>query len=284
MLLKVKKSIIFPLVAIFVAGMVLITGCAGGNGSENGNGVPSEAVELSGKITEAGSTSVLPLAEQLALAFMQEHPGVTITYTGGGSGAGASQCAGGTVDIGATSRDLKMGESDLISCPIARDGVAIVIHQDNPVNALDLEQVARIFEGRITDWAEVGGNPGSITIYNREEGSGTRDCFESMVTEEVMGNAITKKSNGELQLAIQGDPSGIAYVSLGYVQGVKPLALNGVECSVATCQSGEYPIVRRLYFHLKTVPDEPVKAFIDFCRSPEGQVIAEDMGYIPLVK
>ena len=274
----VKRFLVFPLAALIIAGLLLAGGCAGEGPSGN-----SQQGELSGKITEAGSTSVLPLAEQFALAFMQKYPKVTVTYTGGGSGAGVKQCAEGTVDIGAASRDLKMSEADLVSCPVARDGVAIIVNTANPVSDLSVEQVARIFEGEITDWSQVGGNPGGITVYSREEGSGTRDCFESKVTEEVTNAAITKKSNGEMQLAVQSDSSGIAYVSLGYIEGVKALSLGGVECSVATCQSGEYPIVRRLYFLTEGVPGEPVKAFIDFCRSPEGQEIAEDLGYIPLV-
>lgn len=259
--------------------LVLAAGCGGaapaGGGSNQG--------ELSGKITEAGSTSVLPLAEQFALAFMQKYPKVTVTYTGGGSTAGVKQCAEGTVDIGAASRDLKMSEADLVSYPIARDGVAIIVNTANPVSDLTVEQVAKIFEGEITDWSQVGGNAGGITVYSREEGSGTRDCFQSKVTEEITDAAITKKSNGEMQLAVQSDASGIAYVSLGYIEGVKALSLGGVECSVANCLSGEYPIVRRLYFLTKGTPGEPVKAFIDFCRGPEGQQIAKDMGYIPLV-
>ena len=86
-----------------------------------------------------------------------------------------------------------------------------------------------------------------------------------------------------MQLAIQGDASGISYVSLGYIEGVKALKLNGVECSIETCQGGEYPIVRRLYFNTKDAPNELEKAFIDFCRGPEGQQIAQHLGYIPLV-
>jgi len=276
---RVRRFLLVSLAALTIVSLVLAAGCGGGGPA----GGDSNQGELSGRITEAGSTSVLPLAEQFALAFMAKHPKVTVTYTGGGSGAGVKQCSEGTVDIGAASRDLKMNEADLVSYPVARDGVAVIVNTANPVSDLSVEQVARIFEGEIVDWSQVGGNPGGITVYSREEGSGTRDCFESKVTEDVTNAAITKKSNGEMQLAVQSDVSGIAYVSLGYIEGVKALSLGGVECSVATCQSGEYPIVRRLYFLTKGMPGEPVKAFIDFCRSPEGQEIAEDMGYIPLV-
>ena len=278
MVLKIKRFLTFPLMALVIVSLVLVSGC----GNTSNNTSPGTG-ELSGKITEAGSTSVLPLAEQFALAFMKKHPKVTITYTGGGSGAGAKQATDGTVDIGATSRGIKMKEADLISYPVARDGVAIIVNSANPVNDLSMEQAAKIFEGEISDWSAVGGNAGSITVYNREEGSGTRDTFESFVTEEVIASAITKKSNGEIQTALQSDSAGIGYVSLGYIEGVKPLSIDGTECSIATCQSGKYPISRRLYFNTKSAPDEPVKAFIDFCRSTEGQKIAAELGYIPLV-
>ena len=282
MSIKVRRFFEFPLTALVIMGLVLAAGCSGET-TPNGNSPSSAQTELSGKITEAGSTSVLPLAEQFALAFMKKHPKVTITYTGGGSGAGAKQAADGTVDIGATSRGIKMKEADLISYPVARDGVAIIVNSANSVIDLSMGQATKIFEGKISDWSEVGGNAGSITVYNREEGSGTRDTFESFVTKEVTASAITKKSNGEMQTAIQGDSSGIAYVSLGYIEGVKPLSIDGVECSIETCQNGQYPIARRLYFNTKSAPNELVKAFINFCRSTEGQKIAAELGYIPLV-
>ena len=283
---KVKKFLMFPIAALVIAGLVFATGCSGGATSSGSTPIPGQA-ELSGKITEAGSTSVLPLAEKFALAFMEKYPKVTVTYTGGGSGAGAKQCAEGTVDIGATSRELKLKEADLVSYPIARDGVAIVVNNANSASDLTLEQAARIFAGEITDWNEVGGKAGKVTVYTREEGSGTRDCFEHGVTKKygkkITAAAIAKKSNGEIQMAIQGDAAGIGYVSLGYIEGVKALDLNGVKCSMETCKSGKYPIVRRLYFHTKGTPSEMEKAFIDFCRGAEGQKIVEDMGYIRLV-
>ena len=284
---RIKRFLMFPLAAMIITALVLAAGCAGGTTPANGNATTPGQTELSGKLTEAGSTSVLPLAEKFALAFMKKHPKVTISYTGGGSGAGAKQCVEGTVDIGATSRYLKMSEADMVSYPIARDGVAIIVNTASSVNGLTLEQAARIFAGETTDWSKVGGNSGKITVYTREEGSGTRDCFEHIVTkpagEKITSAAIAKKSNGEIQMAIQGDAAGIGYVSLGYIEGVKALDLDGVKCSMETCKSGDYPIVRRLYFHTKGTPSELEKAFIDLCRSPEGQNLAKEMGYIPLV-
>jgi phosphate transport system substrate-binding protein len=240
--------------------------------------------ELSGTIKESGSTSVLPLAEAFALRFMELHPRVKVIYGGGGSGTGAKDCAKGQVDIGATSRELKISEADLISYPIARDGVAIIVHKDNPVDDLSLGEVARVYAGEITNWEGIGGKSGKIRLYSREEGSGTRDVFESKVMKErdISGRAYFKKSNGEIQTAIASDPGSIGYVSLGYIEGTKVLSIEGVKCTVESCKKGDYPLVRRLYFHTKGTPDEPVRAFIDFCRSEEGQKIVEELNYISL--
>jgi phosphate transport system substrate-binding protein len=188
------------------------------------------------------------------------------------------------VDIGATSRELKISEADLISYPIARDGVAIIVHKDNPVDDLSLGEVARVYAGEITNWEKVGGKSGKIRLYSREEGSGTRDVFESKVMKEkdISGRAYFKKSNGEIQTAVVSDPGSIGYVSLGYIEGTRALSIEGVKCTVENCKRGNYPLVRRLYFHTKGTPDEPVKAFIDFCRSEEGQKIARKLDYIPL--
>ena len=280
---------------LVVCGLVLGAGFfTVGCGTETTDNDSQEVVEvveddtLSGVIREAGSTSVLPLAEKFALAFMEQNPELEITYTGGGSSAGVKQCAAGTVDIGAASREIKITEKDLISIPVARDGVAIIVNSANPLTDLTLEQVAKIYSGEITNWSEVGGDDLAITVYGREEGSGTRDCFDSKVLKgfgvKIIDTALAKKSNGEVQIGIQEDASSIGYVSLGYINGVKALNINGGICSVETCQDGSYPIVRRLYFITQNAPSDATQAFINFCRSDEGQAIVEANGFVPLVK
>jgi phosphate transport system substrate-binding protein len=227
----------------------------------------------------------------MAAAFMDEHPQVHIEIAGGGSGKGVSDCAAGLSDIGAVSRAVKITEPDLIYYPIARDAVAIVVGNANTISGLTIEQVAKIYVGEITDWSELGwAGGGAITVYCREAGSGTLDCFvEKVIKESGYGEAdITAEaerfdSNAGIQTAIQDDESGIGFVSLGYVQGLKVLKLNGIECTVDTCKSGTYPVLRQLAFVSKTCPSELVAAFIDFCRSEEGQAIAEERGYVPLV-
>ncbi len=248
----------------------------------------SDSGELSGTLSSAGSTSVLPLTEKFALAFMKKHSKVKISYTGGGSGAGVKQAIAGTVDFGASSRDITMAESDLYCHIIARDGVAVIVHKEQGINGLTLEQVAKVFAGEITDWKDIGGRPGRINVYAREEGSGTRDCFDSLVLskfgKKLASSVMFKKSNGEMQMSVQSDKSGIAYVSLGYMEGVKALMIDGKEPSLENCQKGIYPIVRRLYFLTKDNNNPLANAFMDFCRSAEGQQIVKSGGFIPIVK
>jgi len=283
---KIKRFLIFPLAALVILGLTFVPGCGGGEGT-----LPGDEVELSGTIKEAGSTSVLPLAEEFAIKFMNLHPKVRVETGGGGSGAGVKQCAAGTVNIGAASRELKITESDLISYPIARDAVAIIVNSANPISQLKIEEAAKIFAGELANWKELNGEDKEITIYAREEGSGTRDCFEEKVMKDrdISDDAILKNSNGEIQGAVATDVAGIGFVSLGYVSGVKALSLwvekegNYVECTLENCQKGSYPIIRRLYFLTRESPSDLEKAFIDFCRSPERQQFISEKGYVPLV-
>lgn len=241
--------------------------------------------ELSGKITEAGSTTVQPLAEKLAAAFKTKHPKVEITIQGGGSSVGVKSCDNGTVDIGAASRELKSSEPDLVTHCIARDGIAIVVHPSNPVSGLTKEQVREIFAGNISNWSEVGGPDEEIVVVSREEGSGTRTAFEEMVMGEdgppITSNAIFQSSNGIVKTTVASTPLSIGFLSFGYLgPEVKALAIDGIPATVENAASGVYPVVRPLYFLTREEPEGLVKAFIDFALSAEGQAIAEEEGYI----
>ncbi|MFO8101976.1 MAG: phosphate ABC transporter substrate-binding protein [Dehalococcoidia bacterium] len=283
-----KRNLLMVLALVLLISLVpVLTGCSSDDDDTNGNGGgngDSGGVELSGNISEAGSTSVQPLAEKMAAEFMGIHPKVRVTVSGGGSSAGVQSCAKGMADIGAASRDVKITEPDLIPIAIARDAVAIAVHPSNPVSELSLEQVKKIYEGDITNWSEVGGNDAGIVVISREEGSGTRDCFESKVTKEIKLDALFFDSNGAVKTKVESEPDAIGFLSLGYVGNLKAVTLDGVDPSMENCRNGKYPILRRLYLLTRDVPDGAVKEFIDFCRSDEGQQIAETEGYIPLVK
>jgi phosphate transport system substrate-binding protein len=226
------------------------------------------------------------VAEKLAAAFKEKNPDVTVTIQGGGSGVGIKSAADGTVDIGAASRELKTDETKMVVAHLlARDGIAIVVHPDNSVTGLTKDQIIQIFAGEITDWSEVGGNNGTITVIAREEGSGTRGAFEEMVMGETLitDKAILQPSNGALRTSVSTTPLAIGFLSLGYIDStVKPLAVDGVAPTPENCKSGRYPVVRPLYFLTKEQPTGAVKAFIDFCTSSEGQKIVQDEGYLSI--
>jgi len=223
----------------------------------------------------------------VATAFTAKYPKVTVNISGGGSSAGVKAIAAGTVDIGAASRDIKITEPDVIPVCIARDGVAIVVNEANSLTGVTIEQVAKIYAGEITNWKDVGGNDATITVVSREEGSGTREVFEEYVTgafkKKIKADALFFDSNGAIRSKVASDKNAVGYVSFGYVAGLKTLMVNNVAPTIENAQSGKYPIVRRLYFLTKSVPSGIVKEFIDFCRGPEGQKIALNEGYIPLV-
>ena len=283
--MKRNLLMVLPLV-LLISLFPVLTGCGSDedtNGNSGSNGDFGK-VELSGNISEAGSTSVQPLVERMATEFMNIHSKVRVTVSGGGSSAGVQSCAKGMVDIGAASRDIKITEADLIPIAIARDAVAVVVHPDNPVSGLTLEQVKQIYEGDITNWSQVGGKDKKIVVISREEGSGTRDCFESKVTREIKLDALFFDSNGAVSTKVSSESNAIGYLSLGYVGKLKALSLDGIEPSIENCRSGKYPVLRRLYVLTREVPDGVVKEFLDFCRSDAGQQIAEAEGYIPLVK
>lgn len=241
------------------------------------------AGQTRGTITEAGSTTVQPLAEKLAAAFMQEHSGVNIIIQGGGSSLGVKSAAQGTVDIGAASRELKPGEPRLKTHLLARDGIAIVVNSSNEVSGLTKEQVRRVFAGEITDWSQLGAGSGRITVVSREEGSGTRDAFQELVMGKslITERAILLPATGAIVQSVSSTPLAIGFLSLGYLDpALKALAIDGIECTPANCKSGAYPVVRPLYFLTKDEPTGLVKEFLDFCQSDKGQRIVEAEGYL----
>jgi len=243
------------------------------------------AQSTSGTITEAGSTTIQPVAEKLAAAFKDKNPDITVTIQGGGSSVGIKSAADGTVDIGAASRELKPDEPKLVKHLLARDGIAIVVHPDNSVTGLTKDQIIKIFAGEITNWSEVGGCNGTITVIAREEGSGTRGAFEEMVMGETLitDKAILQPSNGALRTSVSTTPLAIGFLSLGYIDStVKTLAVDGVAPTQENSKSGKYPVVRPLYFLTKEQPTGSVKAFIDFCTGSEGQEIVQEEGYLSI--
>ncbi len=241
------------------------------------------------EITVAGSTSVQPLAEVLADAFTAANPQVRISVQGGGSSVGVKSAGKGTVDIGTASRTVKEEElaefSDLRVFTIARDGIAIVVHPDVPIDGLTTEEVRGIYEGSITTWSEVGGPDAAIIVVGREEGSGTRGAFGSLVMGDeefaMVETAILQPSNGAVRTTVSTTPNSIGFVSFGYLDdSIKAVAIDGVEATVENALSGEYPVVRPLNMLTEGEPSGAVKDWLDFILSEDGQAIVAEEGYI----
>jgi phosphate transport system substrate-binding protein len=255
---------------------------------------------LSGSISISGSTTVQPISQEAANQFMKLYPKIQVSVAGGGSGAGIKAAGAGQVDIGESSRIIT--ESELLLYPqlvvtgIAKDSIAVVV---NPaltgVTDLTFEQVAKIFAGDITNWKDVGGVDHAINVYTREAGSGTlgtfNEYFMTPTTGPVSGQwkrtisatASVKPSNGEMKTAAAGDPYGIAYISLGFVDtSVKALKIAGIEATIDNVNSGKYPVQRVLWVFTKGQPSALEQAFIDYLLSSVGQKIVGEMGYIPI--
>jgi phosphate transport system substrate-binding protein len=244
------------------------------------------------RIQLAGSTTVQPLAEVLAEAFMKLNPGVVIEVQGGGSSVGVTSAGEGTVDIGNASREIKSSEMDsfpnLKVFTIAYDGIAIVTHPDIKLDTLSIEQVRNIFAGEITNFQEVGGPDAPIVVVSREEGSGTRAAFEELVmtykegdeskTKPIFERALLQQSNGQVRTTVATTPNSIAFLSFGFLDdSIAKVNIDGVAPTVADVKNGSYPIVRPLNMLTNGEPSELAKAFIDFILSPDGQaIVAKD--------
>jgi len=237
---------------------------------------------LSGRIMIAGSTSVQPLADELAKYFMQQYPKVSIEVQGGGSSVGIKSAIQGIVDIGTSSRELKSDESKQLSLKgwqelkIADDGIAVIVHKSNPVSNLTIDQIRDIFSGKIKNWKEVGGKDAKIIVVTREEGSGTRGAFEEIVMgkAKITDSAIVQPSTGAVKTTVSQDENAIGYISLGVLDStVKGVKVNGIEPTEKNVKLGKYKIKRPFLFLVSKNPSKVTKAFLDFVLSDEGQAI-----------
>lgn len=235
-------------------------------------------------IIAAGSTSVQPFSEILAEEYMILNPDVTIDVQGGGSSAGIMATQSGTAEIGMSSRDLKDEEKNLWSVEIARDGLAVIVHPSNLIQNLTLDQIRDIYSTKINDWSQLGGPKAKIHVITREEGSGTRSAFESLVMGKIRitPKAIVQDSNGAVRQLVKDDSNSIGYISLGLVNdSVKALQLGGVSATMENVLKGSYTLSRPFLFLTLGQPAGQVKQFIDFTLSAEGQKILTSEGLIP---
>jgi len=247
----------------------------------------------------SGSTTVLPIVQDAADAYMAAHPEADIQVTGGGSGVGVQAISAKTVDIGMSSRDVTAAElkanPGFVITTVAQDGIAMIVNPTNTIQFITLDQIKGIYSGKITKWsqitgADVPGTNNQIVIVGRDSASGTRTYFD----QTVMGNAnltpmmLEKNSNGAVAQTVQQTPDAIGYVSIGFLTpDVKalPIWYNAdkiIAPSIATVKDKTYPVSRNLYVITNGKPTGLTADFINYILSPDGQKIVAKDGYVTL--
>lgn len=252
-----------------------------------------------------GSDTMVNLVQAWAEEFMNVHPGSFVAVTGGGSGTGFASLISGTCDIAMSSREIKPKELEQAKkrgvepkeFKPALDGLAVVMHKDNPVSKLSLDQLAGIFAGKTMNWKEVGGPDLRIVVLSREVNSGTHVYFKEHVLrkgnaaskEEFAPDALLLPSSQAIADEVAQNKGAIGYFGMGYANpALRTVAVSkdgsseAVLPTIETVVSGAYPISRPLFLYTKEEPKEDVKKFLDFIFSPEGQEIVKKTDFVPL--
>ncbi len=249
-------------------------------------------------ITIKGSDTLVRLGQRWAEEYMKEKPEVIIQVSGGGSGTGIAALLNGTTDICEASRDMKAKEYklaekkgiDIQRISVALDGIAVFLHEKNPVKELSFAQLQGIYTGNISNWSEVGGRDKRIILYGRENNSGTYAFFKEHVLSKGEYSEYTQTLPGTAAVvnAVSKDVNGIGYGGIAWAKGVKFAAIKktetdtAVEPSVETVSNGSYPISRELYWFFNGQPTGEVKALVNWALSAKGQKISEEIDYVPL--
>lgn len=284
-----------------IAGAAIVaaaTGCSGtatssvaGTDSSAAGTSASEASstateELSGTLSMNGSTSMEKVIKAVNGAFMEKNKGVTVNLNLTGSGTGIQEASEGKCDIGNSSRKLKDEEAEKLDATVVGlDGIALVVNPANKLEDITLQDLAKVYSGEITNWKELGGDDKSIVVIGREDGSGTRDGFESI----VMGDKEPKyaqelESTGSVINAVATTDGAIGYASLANVdETVKALKIGGIEATEENVKSGAYEVQRPfICATLKGSDNKLVKAYLDFILSEEGQALVLAQGAVPV--
>lgn len=250
-------------------------------------------------VTLKGSDTMVILGQRWAEAYMAAHAGQVIQVTGGGSGTGIAALINGTTQICQSSRAMKDEEKkqladkygqEPVEIVVARDGLTIYVNEKCPLDEMTLAQVRSVYDGTARNWKDVGGPDAPIIPYGRENNSGTYSYFKEHVLEgeDFAADIQTLPGTAAVVNAVTQDPAGIGYGGDAYAKGVKMLAIKldsespAMRATDASIADGSYPLARPLYFYLGTPATGDVKAFIDYCLSPEGQRVVREVGYFPI--
>lgn len=247
---------------------------------------------LSGKLVITGSSTLAPLIAEIGKRFESLHDKVRIDVQTGGSSRGIADVRQRLADIGMVSRAMKDDEKDLHAFPVARDGVGIILHKENPVQALTDEHIVAIYTGKITNWKTVGGENAAITVVNKAEGRSTLELFLhhfKLKNVDVKAQVVIGDNEQGVK-TVAGNRNTIGYVSIGTAeydesQGVpvKLLAIGGVAAATENVRNGTFPLSRPLHIVTRTTPTGLAKAFIDYAQSKDVLDLIKEQYFVPLV-
>ena len=257
---------------------------------------------LAGTITVKGSDTLVILAQKWAEVYMGQHSDVKVQVTGGGSGIGFAALQSKTTDLCNASRKAKPAE--IANCikvfnarpteyKVALDGLSVYVNPENSLKELTLSQVGDIFTGKIKNWKEVGGPDAPITVYSRENSSGTYEFFKEHVLKgsDFAASAQTMPGTAAIVQAVVKDKNGIGYGGAAYGGSSKLIAIKKTDVSPAilpteeNVENGTYPIWRHLYIYVNPAIDKgEIAAYLTWIRSDDGQKYVKDIGYYPLPK
>ena len=295
-----KKKIL----SLLVAASMMTFGLAGCGSTDTGNtdassdanqstdtttdaGTSDASSDLSGSISLAGSTSMEKLCEALSESFMEKYPNISVTVEYTGSGAGLESLAAGSVDIGNASRHLKEEETSAgaVENVVAIDGIAVITDKDNEVTDVSAEDLAKIYQGEITNWSELGGQDEAIVVIGREAGSGTRDAFEELLdVADACQYAQELDSTGGVLAKVAATPGAIGYVSLDVVDDtIQTVSLDGVAPTEENILAGDYLLSRPFVMATNgeiSEQNELVQTWFDYVNSEDGKNVISSVGLI----
>ena len=281
-----KKFLTLALTAVMALSLLTACGSKNDNSADTNTDGSNTETTLSGTVSTDGSTSMEKVINSLGESFMAMNKDVKFTYNPTGSGSGIQAVSEGRCDIGLSSRALKDDEkaSGLVETVVALDGIAIVVNPENPVSDLDIDTIAKIYTGEITNWKNVGGNDAEIVLIGREAGSGTRDGFESITdTKDACQYRQELTSTGDVINTVSQNPGAIGYASLSAVgESVKALTVGGVEDTEATVKDGSYVVQRPFVLVTKegTKLSPAAQAFFDYALSADAASIIAAAGAV----
>ena len=281
-----KKFLTLALTAVMALSLLTACGSKNDNSADTNTDGSNTETTLSGTVSTDGSTSMEKVINSLGESFMAMNKDVKFTYNPTGSGSGIQAVSEGRCDIGLSSRALKDDEkaSGLVETVVALDGIAIVVNPENPVSDLDIDTIAKIYTGEITNWKDVGGNDAEIVLIGREAGSGTRDGFESITdTKDAYQYRQELTSTGDVINTVSQNPDAIGYASLSAVgESVKALTVGGVEATEATVKDGSYVVQRPFVLVTKegTKLSPAAQAFFDYALSADAASIIAAAGAV----